>query len=140
MKKTRILAISSDPVMLRFLGQNLSAGDYQLVTRQDSAEELRAELEAELPDCIILDIMMPSLDGIEVCLRLRQWCLTPILMLSAWGAGEGKVRGLNLGTDSYLTEPFGADELIVRIKEALGRNLRSAHPLSNIRSGVPWER
>ncbi len=138
--KTRILAISSDPVMLRFLGQNLSASDYQLITRQDGGEELRAELEAGLHDCIILDIMMPSLDGIEVCLRLRQWCLTPIVMLSAWGAGEGKVRGLNLGTDSYLTEPFGADELIVRIKEALQRNLRSAQLLSNIRSGAPWER
>ncbi len=138
--KTKILVISRDPVMLRFLGQNLNESDYQLVTRQDTEDELRAMLEEELPDLIILDIMMPSLDGIEVCLRLRQWCLTPIMMLSAWGAGEGEIRGLNLSADSYLTEPFGADELVVRIKALRQRNLTAAQLLSNIRSGAPWER
>ncbi len=138
--KTKILVISSDPVMLRFLRQNLSASDYQLSIRQDTGEELKAVFEEELPDFIILDIMMPSLDGIEVCLRIRQWCLTPIMMLSAWGAREGEIRGLNLGADSYLTEPFGADELTMRIKEMLQRNLTAAYLLSNIRPGVSWER
>lgn len=72
------------------------------------------------------------LDGIEVCLRIRQWSRIPIIMLTTWGAGEGKVRGLNLGADGYLTEPFGIDELTARIKEVLRRNLAYASLLANI--------
>jgi len=59
---------------------------------------------------------MPNLDGIGVCLQLRQWTQLPIMMLSTWGAEEGKVRGLNLGSNSYLTESFGIDELRTRIE------------------------
>ena len=79
-------------------------------------------LDEELPDLIIVDIMMPSLDGLGICLYIRQWSQVPIMMLSTWGTEEGKIRGLDLSSDSYLTKPFGIDELKVRIKEALWRN------------------
>ncbi len=132
MAKAKVLTISRDPALSRFIQRNLTGSDYQIAVRQDSDDGLRHSLDEERPDLILLDIIMPSLDGIEACLRIRQWCLVPIIMLSTWGAGEGKVRGLNLGAEGYLTEPFGIDELVARIKEGLRRNL--ANP------GVPWER
>ncbi len=126
MAKTKILTLSSDPVLTRFLRQNLSGSEHEMSVRQDVGEDLKAVIDDERPDLILLDIVMPSLDGIEICLRIRQWCLIPIIMLSTWGAGDGKIRGLNLGADGYLTEPFGIDELMVRIEEAMQRNLTAA--------------
>ena len=120
--KTKILAISSDPALLRLLQQELNDGDYEVASTQHTGISLRDVLYRELPDFIILDIMMPTLDGIEICLHLRQWTQTPIMMLSTWGTGDGMVRGLNLGSESYLTEPFGIDELKARINETLKRN------------------
>ena len=134
--KTKTLVISSDSVMLRFLQQNLNESYYQIVSTQHSGEELRAIVAQELPDIVILDIMMPNLDGIEVCLRLRQWSQVPIMMLSAWGAGEDKVRGLDLSADSYLTEPFGIDEVMERIREIRQCNLAARNLISNISSGA----
>ena len=138
--KTKTLVISSDPVMLRFLQQNLNGNNYHVATTQNTGDSLRAVLDKELPDIAILDIMMPDMDGIEVCLEIRQWSQIPIIMLSAWGAGEGKVRGLDLSAESYLTEPFSIDELIARIKDALQRNHAVVNLLSNFRSGVPLDR
>ena len=134
--KTKTLVISSDSVMLRFLQQNLNESYYQIVNTHHSGEELRAIVAQELPDIVILDIMMPNLDGIEVCLRLRQWSQVPIMMLSAWGAGEDKVRGLDLSADSYLTEPFGIDEVMERIREIRQCNFAARNLISNISSGA----
>ncbi|MDD5039154.1 MAG: response regulator transcription factor [Dehalococcoidales bacterium] len=134
--KIKTLIVSSDPMLLGFLQQNLNGGNCEVVCTNRMGEELKAVLERELADLVILDIMMPSLDGIEVCLKIRQWSRVPIMMLSAWGAGEGKVRGLNLSASSYLTEPFGIDELMARIGDALQRNLAATNSLSNVRSGV----
>jgi len=84
------------------------------------------------------DIMMPHLDGMVICLHLRQWTQTPIMMLSTWGTGDGMVRGLNLGSDSYLTEPFGIEELKTRIDETLKRNSAAiTDPLTNIHTNIP---
>ena len=76
---------------------------------------------------------MPSLDGIGACLHLRQWTQTPIMLLSTWGAGDGTVKGLNLGSEIYLTEPFGIDELKMRINETMERNAAAIDPLTNTR-------
>ena len=137
MAKIKTLVVSSDPALLRFLEQNLNGGGYVVVSTQHTGVELKAVLDKELADLVILDIMMPGLDGIEVCLKIRQWSHVPIMMLSAWGAGEGKVRGLNLSASSYLTEPFGIDELKARIRDTLQRNFATTNLLSNIRSSVP---
>jgi two-component system KDP operon response regulator KdpE len=135
--KTKILAISSDPTLLRLLQQEFSDGDYEIASTQHNGNGLRDMLCRELPDFIILDIMMPTLDGIGVCLHLRQFTQVPIMMLSTWGAEEGTVRGLNLGSNSYLSESFGTDELKARIKETLKRNsVAMAERVTNIGSGI----
>ena len=119
--KTKILAIGGDPALLERLEQGLS-DDYEVACTQATRTSLREVLYKELPDFIILDIMMPNLDGIEICLQLRQWTQVPTMMLSTWGAGDGMVRGLNLGSEGYLTDPFRIDELKKRINETLKRN------------------
>jgi DNA-binding response OmpR family regulator len=120
--KIKVLAISRDQVLVHFLQQELSDGDYEIVNTQHTGIQLKNILDTERPGFIILDIVMPSLDGIGICLQLRQWTQTPVMMLSTWNTGNGTVRGLNLSSDSYLTEPFGRDTLKKRIKETLKRN------------------
>ena len=135
--KTKILAIGGDPALLELLEQGLS-DDYEVTSTQASRTSLREVLYKELPDFIILDIMMPNLDGIETCLQLRQWTQVPTMMLSTWGAGDGMVRGLNLGSEGYLTNPFGINELKKRINETLNRNDgATANKLKNIRTSIP---
>jgi two-component system KDP operon response regulator KdpE len=75
----------------------------------------------ELPDLVILDIVMPKMDGFEVCRRLREWTQVPIIMLSAKGDESDKVKCLDLGADDYITKPFGKDELIARVRAVLRR-------------------
>ena len=137
--KRKILAISNDSELKDFLDRELSSGKYEVVSTKDTGLPLRDKIDKEQPDFIILDIMMPTLDGIEVCLRLRQWTKLPIMMLTKWGADDGTVRGLNLSSDSYLTEPFGTDTLNTRIEETIRRNAAasSADPLTNIYTGSP---
>jgi two-component system KDP operon response regulator KdpE len=120
--KTKVLAISRDPVLVNFLQRELNDGEYEIVNTQHTGVQLKNVLDTERPGFIILDIVMPSLDGIGICLQLRQWTQTPVMMLSTWDTGNGKVRGLNLSSDSYLTEPFGGNTLKKRIKETLKRN------------------
>jgi DNA-binding response OmpR family regulator len=128
--KTKVLAISNDQEMLDLLDKEFNNCLYELFTTETSGVALRDELDEREPDFIILDIVMPNLDGIETCLHLRQWTQTPIMMLSTWGTGEGMVRGLNLSSDSYLTEPFGIDELKARIDDTLKRTaiMRDTRP------------
>jgi two-component system alkaline phosphatase synthesis response regulator PhoP len=121
MAKTKILTISRDPVLVNFVQRELDNADYQTVSTQHTDIQLRDVIIAEQPGFIILDIVMPSLDGIGICLKLRQWTQTPVIMLTTWDTINGQVRGLNLSSDSYLTEPFGSNVLKKRIKETLKR-------------------
>lgn len=120
--KIKSLVVSDDPVMLGFLPQRLEECGYQVVTTRHTDGELKKMLDRELPDIVILDAMMPGLDGIEIGLLIRKWSQTPILMLTTWGAGEDGVRGLDLISDTYLTEPFGIDGVRERVEQALQRN------------------
>ena len=131
----KVLVIGNDPAMLRFVKENLSDGSYQVTYTPHTAEELKSILDKEIPNLVILDILMPNMDGIEVCLRIRQWSQAPIMMLSTWGAGEDKVRGLDLSADGYLTEPFGVNEFKARLREALERDFSTMTPL--VPSGIP---
>jgi len=131
--KTKVLTISRDPVLVTLLQKELNDGKYEIVNTEHTGLPLRDVLRAEQPEFIVLDIVMPTLDGIGTCLQLRQWTQTPIVMLSTWSTGDGMVRGLNLGSDSYLTEPFGIDELKKRIEGTLIRSTVTAEPLYNIR-------
>lgn len=130
--KTKILTVTRDPVLVSLLQKELNDGKYEIVNTQRTGIYLKDMLDTEQPEFIILDIVMPTLDGIGVCLQLRQWTQVPIMMLSTWDTGDGTVRGLNLGADNYLTEPFGIDTLKTRIEDTLKRNTATIDPLSNI--------
>jgi DNA-binding response OmpR family regulator len=120
--KTKVLAVSRDARLVNFLQQALEPREYEIVHTQQTGVQLKDVLEAERPGFIILDIVMPSLDGIGMCLQLRQWTRTPVMMLSAWGTSRDTVRGLNLSAADYLTKPFGGDVLKKRIKSTLKQN------------------
>jgi DNA-binding response OmpR family regulator len=126
--KTKILSVSRDPVLVSFLQRELTGDEYEVVNSQHTGVYLKEVLDAEQPDFIILDIIMPSLDGIGVCLQLRQWTQRPIMMLSTWGAGSGTVKGLHLGSEGYLSEAFGIDVLKQRIEDTLKRQTVTADP------------
>jgi DNA-binding response OmpR family regulator len=131
--KTKVLSISRDPALVTLLQQELNDGKYEIINSEHTGIPLRDIVAAERPEFIILDIVMPTLDGIGTCLQLRQWTQTPIMMLSTWSTGDGTVRGLNLGSESYLTEPFGIDELKKRIEDTLKRNTVAAELKYNVR-------
>ena len=137
--RLKILVISSDRVIIRFLQDNLNNGDYELVSTQQTKEELKAVLDKEMPNLVVADIMMPNMDGIETCLRIRQWSQVPIMMLSAWGAGQDMIRGLDLSADGYLTEPFGIAELIARIRETFNVNSHAVNSFPNRYSSISSE-
>jgi two-component system, OmpR family, alkaline phosphatase synthesis response regulator PhoP len=130
--KTKILTVSRDASLVTLLQKELNDGNYEIINTERSGVYLRDVVKAENPDFIILDIIMPSLDGIGTCLQIRQWAQTPIMMLSTWDTSNGKVRGLNLGSDSYLTEPFGMDVLKSRIEDTLARTA-VVDPFSSLR-------
>jgi len=125
MKKTRILVVDDELSIIKFLRANLESKDYEVLAAMDGAEALQT-FEMELPDLVILDIMMPKLDGFEVCRRLREWSQIPIIMLSARGDESDKVKCLDLGADDYITKPFGASELIARVRAVLRRTEAAA--------------
>lgn len=121
MVKTRILIVDDELSIVKFLRANLEAGGYEVLTAMDGVEAI-STVEKELPDLVILDITMPRMNGFEVCRRLREWSQTPIIMLSARGSVEDKVKCLDLGADDYITKPFGKRELIARVGAVLRRS------------------
>ena len=125
MKKTRILVVDDELSIIKFLRANLEASGYEVLAAMDGAEALQT-FEIELPDLVVLDIMMPKMDGFEVCRRLREWSQVPIIMLSARGDVSDKVKCLDLGADDYITKPFGAGELIARVSAVLRRTESAA--------------
>jgi two-component system KDP operon response regulator KdpE len=104
--------------MRRFLRTALDANDYRLVEAETAKEGL-AHATSRNPDVILLDLGLPDRDGLQVTRELREWTATPIIVLSARGREEDKVKALDLGADDYLTKPFGVDELLARIRVAL---------------------
>jgi len=120
MIKTRILVVDDELSIIKFLRANLEAKGYEVLVAVNGAEALQI-FEMELPDLVILDIMMPEVNGFEVCRRLREWSQIPIIMLSAKGDESDKVKCLELGADDYLTKPFGVEELIARVRAVLRR-------------------
>jgi two-component system KDP operon response regulator KdpE len=120
MRKSRILIVDDDLGVLKSVRANLQARGCETLAAMDGAEALQV-IERELPDLIILDIMMPKMDGFEVCRRIREWSQIPIIMLSARHDVEEKVKCLNSGADDYITKPFGVNELMARVRAVLRR-------------------
>lgn len=120
MHKQRILIVDDDISIIKALRANLAAKDYDTMAAVNGAEAISI-VERELPDLIILDIMMPGIDGLEVCRQIRQWSQIPIIVLSARQDEEEKARCLDHGVDDYMTKPFGITELIARVGAVLRR-------------------
>ena len=120
MRKSRILIVDDDLGVVKSVRANLQARDCETLVAMDGTEALRV-IEEELPDLIILDIMMAKMDGFEVCRQVREWSQIPIIMLSARHDVEEKVKCLDSGADDYITKPFGVNELIARVRAVLRR-------------------
>lgn len=129
MSKELIFAVEDEIHIQQLIKYNLEANGYKVLTFE-SGESLLSECRNTLPDLFILDIMLPGIDGLEVCRQLRQNLRTkgiPIIMLTAKSEEFDKVLGLELGADDYLTKPFSVRELVARVK-ALFRRVNSSVP------------
>ncbi|MDZ4767518.1 MAG: response regulator transcription factor [Chloroflexota bacterium] len=128
----RILVVDDEPRMINFIRMNLELEGHQVVEAHNGLEALEA-VRTRLPDILLLDVMMPELDGFETLRMLREFSSTPVIMLTAKGEENDKVYGLELGADDYITKPFGPRELSSRIKAVLRRaDMPSSSPDESI--------
>ncbi len=130
MSGSRILAVEDDTALAATLERVLIAEGYDVEVALDGNEALRRAQRRPF-DLVVLDIMLPGLDGIAVCKRLRAGGTTPILLLTALGGTEERVRGLDSGADDYLVKPFAYEELLARVRALL----RRAAPAEHLRFG-----
>lgn len=128
-KKTTILTADDDPQLLRLVARNLQLEGYEVITASDGKQALEL-IETHQPDLVLLDVMMPRMDGFTVCHRVREFSPVPIIIITARGQDQDKVRGLDLGADDYLTKPFSVDELLARVRAVLRRSQFSSHEQS----------
>ena len=119
-KKTTILTADDDPQLLRLVARNLQLEGYDVLVASDGKQALE-QIEQYTPDLVLLDVMMPRMDGFTVCQRVREFSAVPIIIVTARGLDQDKVRGLDLGADDYLTKPFSVDELLARVRAVLRR-------------------
>jgi two-component system KDP operon response regulator KdpE len=129
-----ILLIDDDPTLLELLSSHLQTAGYHPLTARDGASGLKLADEST-PDLVVLDVMMPTLNGWEVCERLRQRSHLPIIMLTAKGEEIDKLRGFRLGVDDYVTKPFSFAELVARVGAVLSRAAHSPLPAHTLKSG-----
>ena len=131
----RLLIIEDELPMRTALADALSAEGYRVLTATDGQAGLDRAL-AEKPDLILLDLMMPRLDGFSVCAELRRVGYSvPVLMLTAKGQIEDRVKGLDVGADDYLVKPFSTDELLARVRAILRRAQKATKPLRTLALG-----
>jgi DNA-binding response OmpR family regulator len=118
--KTKILLVDDDQTVSALLSQYLRNNNFQVIEAYEGAGGLRLAYN-EHPDLVLLDVMLPAMDGWEVCARLRELSDIPIIMLTAKATESDKLRGFRLGVDDYVTKPFSFAELVARIQAVLGR-------------------
>ncbi|HWQ05047.1 MAG TPA: response regulator transcription factor [Longilinea sp.] len=117
---TRILVVDDEVLYQHLVKVNLEAEGYEVITASNGEESLEM-VASKHPDMVILDVMMPRLDGWTTCERIRQFSSVPIIMLTAKGEEQDRVRGLNVGADDYVVKPFSATELVARVRAVLRR-------------------
>lgn len=124
----RVLVVDDEPRMIGFIRMNLELEGYQVLEAHNGIEALEV-IRTQLPDLVLLDVMMPELDGFETLRMLREFSSIPVIMLTAKGEEDDKVYGLELGADDYVTKPFGSRELSSRVRAVLRRaDMPSASP------------
>jgi two-component system KDP operon response regulator KdpE len=130
-KKIRILCVEDEPQMRNFLQNQLRARGYQVQAVRDGAQAIDSTAYFE-PHIILLDLALPSLDGLEFLRRLREWSHAPVIVLSAYDEERVKIKALDNGADDYLTKPFSINELLARVRVAL----RRADETERLRTGL----
>jgi two-component system, OmpR family, KDP operon response regulator KdpE len=116
--RPRILVVDDEPQIRRALRVALRANGYDVAEAETGGEAVDA-VALDRPDLVILDLALPDLDGVEVCRRLREWTQLPIIVLSAHGDDQAKVRALDEGADDFVTKPFSVPELLARMRVAI---------------------
>jgi two-component system KDP operon response regulator KdpE len=135
---TRVLVVEDDPNIVDLIRANLAVRGFETVVSVDGRRALQL-LETELPDIVLLDLMLPGADGLELCRQIRERSTVGIIVVSARGGERDKVSALNVGADDYMTKPFSIEELLARIAATLRRSrpVSGAEPASPvIRAGA----
>jgi DNA-binding response OmpR family regulator len=136
MSKATVLMVDDERRYRELVDLNLTHRGYRVLQASDGLSALNL-LESEQPDLVILDLMMPRMDGYEFCRRVREYSSVPIIMLTAKAEEAHKIQGLQMGADDYVTKPFSPDELLARVEAVLRRTRtdRAATTASVFRSG-----
>ena len=127
MKQFRILVVDDEARIIHFLRSKLKASGYEVLTAGNGLEGLE-RVHTQEPDLIVLDLLMPQMDGLQMLKELRSFSAVPVIILTAKGADADRIKGLQLGADDYLPKPFNPDELLARI-EAIRRRLEPSERL-----------
>ena len=133
-KNRLILVVDDEERMVRFIRLNLEHDGFQVIEAYNGMEAIN-QVRSSLPDLVLLDIMMPDIDGFEVLRIIRETSTVPVIMLTAKGEEDDRVRGLELGADDYVTKPFSPRELVSRVRAVLRRTdtvSASAHGLIEV--------
>ena len=120
-RKLKAVIVDDDPSLLKLVSRSLQIEGFETLTAADGVRGLQLVRDKQ-PDMVILDVMMPGMDGFEVCQRIRVLSEVPIIMLTARDRTDDITHGLNLGADDYVTKPFSAGELLARVKAVLRRS------------------
>jgi DNA-binding response OmpR family regulator len=120
-KKATILVVDDEPHVLKLVKANLESSDYRVFTAEDGEQAIRA-VETEVPDLVVLDLMLPKMDGYSVCSRIREFSSVPVIILTARSSKVDLVHGFEVGADDYLTKPFDVAELLMRVQAVLRRS------------------
>jgi two-component system KDP operon response regulator KdpE len=126
-RQTRVLMVEDDPNIVDLIRSNLTVRGFDTVVSSDGSRALRL-FETEEPDIVLLDLMLPGADGMELCRQIRERSSVGIIVVSARGGEHDKVTALNMGADDYLTKPFGIEELLARITATLRRTRPAEAP------------
>ncbi|MGD0780708.1 MAG: response regulator transcription factor [Dehalococcoidales bacterium] len=126
-KRALVLVVDDDIRMLRMMKRMLELEDFDVLTANCGEAALKS-FDKDTPNLVLLDIMMPDMDGYEVCRRIREFSQVPIIMVTAKGDDKEKVEGLNTGADDYVTKPFAASELAARVRAVLRRTSDQTKP------------
>ena len=120
----KILVVDDEALLVKGIRFNLQNEGYEVITGSDGLEAVRA-VQEQSPDLVVLDVMMPNMDGLTACAKIREFSDIPIIMLTAKDDVTDKVAGLDMGADDYMTKPFAIEELLARIRVALNRKMNT---------------
>jgi two-component system KDP operon response regulator KdpE len=130
-RRRRVLIVDDEPRMIHFIRLNLEHDGFEVIETTSGTKALD-KLRDQLPDLILLDVMMPDLDGFETLRLIREISTVPVIMLTAKGEEDDRVRGLELGADDYITKPFSPRELVSRVRAVLRRTETPSAPVHEV--------